>query len=132
MSVIRTCLTLAIVAPLLACPAAGPAPQSAPVSPSVKSESDTPSGDSGAPVTAVKAPIFSVDPCESDGDCAPAPTCHPDECVSAAHAGAKSSEMICTMECRGGTADCGYNHCGCAPSPSGKKLCALLPGPDKR
>ena len=37
--------------------------------------------------------------------------------------------MMCTMDCRGGTLDCGYNHCGCAKNPAGKLKCAMLPGP---
>lgn len=78
--------------------------------------------------TAVDVPRFSTDSCKRDEDCAPVAMCHPDRCASLANAGAMSSEMICSMECRGGTVDCGYNHCGCLASPSGKKLCALLPG----
>jgi hypothetical protein len=37
--------------------------------------------------------------------------------------------MMCTMDCRGGTLDCNFNHCGCAANASGKKKCAVLPGP---
>jgi hypothetical protein len=54
-------------------------------------------------------------------------------CASPVHpsdtAGTMPKDMMCTMECRGGTVDCGFNHCGCASPPSGQKLCALLPGP---
>jgi hypothetical protein len=81
---------------------------------------------------AVKSPIFSTDPCEKDEDCAPVAMCHADKCAARAHAGPTPSDMICTMECRAGTVDCGYNHCGCAPAPSGRKLCALLPGGENR
>ncbi len=77
---------------------------------------------------AVKTPIFSIDSCRKDADCAPVAMCHPDKCVALANVGATSPPLVCTMECRGSTLDCGYNHCGCAPSPSGKKVCALLPG----
>jgi hypothetical protein len=35
---------------------------------------------------------------------------------------------MCSMECRGGTVDCGFNHCACAASDAGK-FCALVPGP---
>lgn len=76
---------------------------------------------------AVKAPKFSTDSCKKDEDCAPVAMCHPDKCVALANVGGPLT-LMCTMECRGNTLDCGYNHCGCARSPSGKKLCALLPG----
>jgi hypothetical protein len=79
------------------------------------------------PDGAVKAPKFSTDSCSKDADCAPVAMCHPDQCVALANVGAPSP-LMCTMECRGNTLDCGYNHCGCARSPSGKKLCALVPG----
>src|SRR2546427_710233 len=84
------------------------------------------------PGTAVESPVFSTDSCEIDDDCAPVATCHADKCVRREHAGTLPSGLMCTMECRGGTVDCGYNHCGCAPSPSGPKLCALLAGAAKR
>jgi hypothetical protein len=80
------------------------------------------------PSTAVAGPKFSNDSCERDADCAPAAMCHPDKCVARAHVGSMPEDVMCTMECRSGTVDCGYNHCGCVASPSGKKLCALLPG----
>jgi hypothetical protein len=51
--------------------------------------------------------------------------------VRAGPAGTSPPDTFCTMECRPRTADCGYNHCGCAPSPSGEKVCALLPGAGK-
>ena len=75
------------------------------------------------------APVFSTDPCDKDEDCAPVAECHPARCVLAAHAGSMPPGLACTMECRPGTVDCDYNHCGCAASASGGKLCALLPGP---
>jgi hypothetical protein len=80
-----------------------------------------------APATAVKSPVLSNDACEKDEDCAPAAKCHPAECRNRSQLG-PAPDLICTMECRAGTADCGYNHCGCARSPSGKTVCALLPG----
>ncbi len=82
--------------------------------------------------TGVEAPKFSTDPCKTDRDCAPVAVCHPDTCVAVENVGTMSPEMLCSMECREGTVDCAYNHCGCAASPSGKKLCALLPGPGKK
>jgi len=84
------------------------------------------------PASAVEAPVFSADACDQDADCAPVAQCHPDKCVRAAHAGSLPPDTFCTMECRPRTVDCGYNHCGCAPSPSGEKVCALLPGAGKR
>ncbi len=81
--------------------------------------------------SAVEAPVFSADPCEKDADCAPVAECHADRCVQVANAGSMPPETMCTMECRPRTVDCGYNHCGCASSPSGKKVCALLPGTGK-
>jgi len=95
----------------------------------------SPARDSATPpgsATAVDAPKFSSDACRKDSDCAPVAMCHPDRCAAVANVGSMSSEMMCTMECRGGTVDCGYNHCGCAPSPSAKKVCALLPGPGEK
>jgi hypothetical protein len=81
--------------------------------------------------SAVQAPVFSTDRCDKDEDCAPVAQCHPDRCLRTEHAGTLPPDTMCTMECRPGTVDCGYNHCGCAPSASGEKLCALLPGARK-
>jgi hypothetical protein len=91
-----------------------------------------PSDTAGTPPpssSAVEAPVFSADPCAKDADCAPVAQCHPDKCAAVARAGTMPKDMMCTMECRAGTVDCGFNHCGCGSSPSGQKLCALLPGP---
>jgi hypothetical protein len=77
----------------------------------------------------VAAPVFSTDPCVKDEDCAPLAECHPARCVQAANAGSLPPGTVCTMECLPGTVDCGFNHCGCAASPSGGMVCALLPGP---
>jgi hypothetical protein len=127
---------------LLACPP--PKPSSAPptttsasvssvptiVEPEVASSGASSSSTEGPPGFAVKAPIFSTDACASDADCAAVATCHPDKCVAKAKAGTMPSGMLCTMDCRGGTLDCGYNHCGCAAEGgSGPKRCAVLPGP---
>ena len=131
MTIVRACAAAALTASmglLIACPtvAPPPAPQTSEGTGSKRADATPPASPS------VKAPIFSADPCESDQDCAPAHACHADQCGSIARMGPKPSDMICTMECRAGTVDCGYNHCGCVSSPSGKKLCALLPGPDLR
>jgi hypothetical protein len=79
----------------------------------------------------VEAPVFSADPCDKDADCAPVAQCHSNKCVGIDHAGTMPKDMMCTMECRAGTVDCGFNHCGCASAASGQKLCALLPGAAK-
>lgn len=81
---------------------------------------------------AVATPKFSNDRCAIDEDCAPVAMCHSDRCVGASHAGTMSSDTMCSMECRGGTVDCGFNHCACVASTSGKKLCALVPGPHEK
>lgn len=88
-------------------------------------------GQTPAPSSEVTAPKFSNDLCKKDEDCAPVAMCHSDRCVAASHAGAPI-DVMCTMECRGGTVDCGFNHCACVASTAGKKLCALVPGPKKR
>jgi hypothetical protein len=78
--------------------------------------------------TAVAAPILSTAACKNDRECVPATACHASACTSAARRGEAVAEP-CTMECRGGTVDCGYNHCACVKGRSGKKVCALVPGP---
>ena len=95
--------------------------------------SSAPAGSQEAPPgSTVELPIFSADPCEQDQDCAPVAQCHPDRCARVEQAGTMLPDMMCTMECRPGTTDCGFNHCGCALSPAGAKVCALLPGPAGR
>jgi hypothetical protein len=80
----------------------------------------------------VKEPVFSDDDCNVDKDCAGEATCHPDRCVAVANVGKMQTGMMCTMDCRGGTLDCGFNHCGCAPNAEGKKKCAMLAGPPRK
>ena len=118
MNALRSVLGVAVAASVLhacASPASSPATGGAP-----------------PPGSAVEAPIFSADPCDKDEDCAAVAECHPARCVRTDRASAMPSDMVCTMECRPGTADCGYNHCACAVSPSGAKACALLPGPGRQ
>ena len=93
-----------------------------------------PEGDAAAlpSGSAVEAPILSADRCDKDEDCAPIAQCHPNRCARTERAGSLPPDTVCTMDCRPGTVDCGYNHCGCASSGSGEKVCALLPGPAKR
>jgi len=82
---------------------------------------------------AVAKPKFSTDACTKDEECAPVAMCHSDRCVGAEHAGAMPADTMCSMECRGGTVDCAFNHCACVASTTGEKFCALVPGPsDKR
>jgi hypothetical protein len=83
-----------------------------------------PSSPPGSPA-AVAAKVLSKDECQTDADCVPAAPCHASTCAPAPH---KVANVPCTMECRGGTVDCGYNHCGCVKGRSGKKVCALVPG----
>ena len=125
---------------LVACPAANP-PAKGPTPASSSSVSIVPSSSAPKPVgsvsdvpvvmpdaAAVKAPIYSEDDCNEDKDCAPVSTCHPDRCVAAGRTGTLPPGTMCTMDCRGGTLDCNFNHCGCAAIPGGKKKCAVLPG----
>jgi len=83
-----------------------------------------PSSPPGSP-TPGAAPISSKDECQTDADCVPAAPCHASTCARAPH---KIADIPCTMECRGGTVDCGYNHCGCVKGRSGRNVCALVPG----
>ena len=82
--------------------------------------------------SAVAKPKFSNDACTKDEECAPVAMCHSDRCAGATHAGTLPADTMCTMECRGGTVDCGFNHCACVASTAGKKLCALVPGPPNK
>jgi hypothetical protein len=146
MNFVRVCFRAAVAAPMiliLGCSSAA-APPKAEAARAAKGEAPSKEGPAGGArasndaatpprgATGVEAPKFSTDPCEKDKDCAPVAMCHPDKCVAQANVGTMSSEMLCSMECREGTVDCADNHCGCAASPSGKKLCALLPGPGEK
>lgn len=82
--------------------------------------------------TELAAPKLSNDPCTKDEDCAPVAMCHSDRCVSATHAGSMPADVMCTMECRGGTVDCGFNHCACVTSSAARRVCALVPGPARK
>ncbi len=63
-------------------------------------------GEDEAPEDDGTSLVVGEDPCESDADCAPAACCHAASCV-AAGAAPSCEETMCTMECRGGTMDCG-------------------------
>jgi len=43
-------------------------------------------------------------------ECVPASCCHADSCVLESEA-VNCSGMVCSMECRPGTMDCGAGHC---------------------
>ncbi len=49
--------------------------------------------------------------CSTDSECVPAECCHATACVSKSQA-PQCADVMCTMECRGGTLDCGGS-CGC-------------------
>ena len=152
---VRILSALALVATgalLVACPSTGPGVQqpagsgsvlppiavtpdpstSAAAAPTAPAGTAAPSGTTGyvSPPgqSAVKAPVFSEDSCAKDVDCEPVAECHASRCVASANAGKMTKGTLCTMDCRGGTIDCGFNHCGCADAPGGGKRCALLPG----
>jgi len=50
--------------------------------------------------------------CSKDSDCVPASCCHPDSCVPAGEA-PNCEGMMCTMECKPDTMDCGQGDCKC-------------------
>jgi len=51
------------------------------------------------------------DRCTRDEDCVPAQCCHAAQCVERSRT-ASCQDVMCTMECRAGTLDCG-GHCAC-------------------
>ena len=126
---------------LVACASSSPEPKTTPPAPATSASLDKSAKEPPKPVGstsaappldfsgAVKAPIFSDDDCSADLDCAPLATCHPNRCVAANKSGTLAPGTLCTMDCRGGTLDCNYNHCGCAKAADGKQKCAVLPGP---
>lgn len=50
--------------------------------------------------------VLGDDACTSDSDCVPADCCHAAACVARANA-PSCGDVMCTMECRYGTIDCG-------------------------
>ena len=50
--------------------------------------------------------------CNSDSECAPASCCHANSCVSA-NQRPNCENIMCTMECKPGTMDCGQGKCVC-------------------
>src|SRR5689334_19679542 len=54
-----------------------------------------------------------TEPCQTDADCVPAGCCHADACVARTGGHAPGcADVMCTMECRYGTLDCG-GACAC-------------------
>lgn len=52
------------------------------------------------------------DECEIDSDCVPSTCCHPSSCINK-NSAPNCEGIICTMECRGLTLDCGQGSCKC-------------------
>lgn len=50
--------------------------------------------------------------CQKNEDCVPAACCHPDSCVNKNYQ-PDCKGIVCTLECRPGTMDCGQGHCVC-------------------
>ena len=50
--------------------------------------------------------------CLRDEDCVPAQCCHPTDCVNVENR-PNCEGIVCTMECRPGTMDCGQGYCAC-------------------
>ena len=50
--------------------------------------------------------------CNTDSDCVAASCCHPDSCVNAESA-PDCQGLMCTLECKPGTMDCGQGKCVC-------------------
>ncbi len=48
--------------------------------------------------------------CDLDSDCAPASCCHATSCINTPP---DCSGVMCTMECKPGTLDCGQGKCSC-------------------
>ena len=50
--------------------------------------------------------------CQTDNDCVPATCCHPDACINKNYQ-PDCKGIVCTMDCRPGTMDCGQGKCVC-------------------
>jgi hypothetical protein len=130
MRFVLACVALVACSPATPQPTAAPAPTASVIASAAPTAS---ASTNEVPVempanAAVKAPVFSDDDCTKTEDCTGFRTCHPDKCVAVANAGTMPAGMMCTMDCRGGTLDCNFNHCGCAKNAAGKLKCAMLPG----
>lgn len=76
-------------------------------------------GDAAAP-TGPTAPPPGGSACSKDEDCVPASCCHPSTCV-ARSAAPDCKAVMCTMECRPATLDCGGS-CLCQNGQCAAKL----------
>lgn len=56
--------------------------------------------------------VLPLDYCESDLDCVSSSCCHPTSCVNKDYA-PNCEGVMCTMDCRIGTLDCGQGSCKC-------------------
>lgn len=65
-----------------------------------------PEAEGAEPAPKVGELIVSKEACTSDADCVKASCCHANACVAAANAPSCAGKA-CTMDCRGGTIDCG-------------------------
>lgn len=90
---------------------AGERPAPAPSGTSVAEPGSTPPGAAGAPGAPAGKPGEAA-ACASDADCVPAECCHPSSCVAAAQK-PDCRAVLCSMECRSGTFDCGGGGCVC-------------------
>jgi hypothetical protein len=50
--------------------------------------------------------------CKINEDCIPSSCCHPTDCMNSGNK-PDCKDIMCTMECKPGTMDCGQGHCGC-------------------
>lgn len=69
--------------------------------------------------------VVGDDPCTTDEDCVPADCCHAAACVARERA-PDCGEVMCTMECRSGTMDCGGG-CLCHEGRCAARLTELEP-----
>lgn len=70
--------------------------------------------------------VIGDDPCTTDDDCVPADCCHPAACVAQSNA-PSCGDVMCTMECRMGTLDCG-GACLCHEGRCAARLSEALEG----
>jgi hypothetical protein len=88
---------------------------------------------SDAASQATEIPSTSSERCSQDSDCVPAACCHPAACVVKSRA-PNCAAMMCTMECRPKTLDCG-GHCTCVEGRCSailSDMSHLGPPPSKR
>ncbi len=100
----------------------------------IASSAEKPGQPSAAPESATRMVegdiVYHVsdDACETDADCVPGECCHPKTCVAATNA-PDCTDMMCTMDCRGGTMDCGWGNCICR---EGKCAARIKPPPEPK